>query len=139
MRNRNLSRLSLSLLCLTWLLSACEGPTPVMPEQTWEGTSIDVETRPPRLEKGMNEFLIIASKDVKGRSIPVHDLIISLAINDTGQWQQAIQDGHVGAYRRAMRVTDPATDVLLVRIEQGNRSGILRFPLNEQHLPSQSQ
>ena len=87
----------------------------------------------------MNEFLIIASKDVKGRSIPVHDLIISLAINDTGQWQQAIQDGHVGAYRRAMRVTDPATDVLLVRIEQGNRSGILRFPLNEQHLPSQSQ
>lgn len=137
MRNRNLSRLSLSLLCLTMLLSACEGPTPVMPVQTWEGTSIEVETRPPRLEKGMNEFLIIASKNIKGRSIPVHDLIVSLAINDTGKWQQAIQDGHVGAYRRAMRVSDPASDVLLVRLEQGNRSGILRFPLNEQRIPAQ--
>jgi len=137
MRNRNLSRLSLSLLCLTMLLSACEGPTPVMPVQTWEGTSIEVETRPPRLEKGMNEFLIIASKNIKGRSIPVHDLIVSLAINDTGKWQQAIQDGHVGAYRRAMRVSDHASDVLLVRLEQGNRSGILRFPLNEQRIPAQ--
>jgi len=124
-----------SVLCLALLLTACGGPTPVLPTQTWQGIHINVETRPERLGKGMNEFLVLASKT--DRDIPVHDLIISLAINDSRQWQQAIQDGHVGAYRRAMRVTDPASDVLLVRIEQGKQSGILRFPLKEQRVPSQ--
>lgn len=129
--------LALSLLCLTLTLVACGGPTPVLPPQTWEGIRIEVETRPERLEKGMNEFLILASKEIKGRNIPVHDLIISLAMNGTGQWQQAIQDGHVGAYRRALRVSDPASDVLLVRIDRGDQTGILRFPLKDQRIPSQ--
>ena len=135
MRNLSLKHLRLPLLCLALLLTACGGPVPVLPAQTWEGIRINIETRPERLEKGMNEFLVIASKT--DRNIPVHDLIISLAINDSGQWQQAIQDGHVGAYRRAMRVSDPASDVLLVRIEHGNQSGVLRFPLRDQRVPSQ--
>jgi len=122
-------------LCLTLLITACGGPTPVLPSQSWEGIRINVETRPERLQKGMNEFLVLASKT--DRDIPVHDLIISLAINDSEQWQQAIQDGHVGAYRRAMRVMDPTSDVLLVRIERGKETGILRFPLREQHVSSQ--
>lgn len=77
----------------------------------------------------MNEFLVIATR---GRAKPAHDLIVSLSINDTESWQQAIQDGHVGVYRRAIAVPDPVNDVLFVRIEHDNREGILRFPLDMQ-------
>jgi hypothetical protein len=116
-------------------LSACGGPVPEMPAQTWEGMRIQIETRPPQLEKGMNEFLVVASRG-KDKNIPAHDLIVSLAINDSDHWEQAIQDGFVGVYRRAMLVSDPANDVLLVRIEHKNSEGVLRFPLNEQRVPS---
>ncbi len=118
----------ISSLCL--ILSACDStPVPSMPAQTWEDVKIQVETRPSQISRGMNEFLIIASRE--GRK-PVHNLIITLRINEEGRWNQAIQDGHVGVYRRAIAVGDPGTDVLYVRIERDNRQAILRFPLNEQ-------
>lgn len=118
-----------SVLLLAMLLAACGSSGPSFPPQTWEDVQIELETRPPRLEEGMNEFLVIATR---GHARPAHDLLVSLAINNTDHWQQAIQDGHVGAYRRAMRVSDPASDVLFVRIEHDSREGILRFPLGEQ-------
>ena len=137
MRNRKLAYLILPLiLSLALLLTACEGPVPEMPAQTWKGIRVEVETRPQKLGIGMNEFLIVASRGT-GRGIPAHDLIVSLSINDAGNWEQAIQDGFVGVYRRAIRVADPAHDVLLVRLEHGDDSGILRFPLNEQKIPAQ--
>jgi hypothetical protein len=137
MQNPKLHYLILPVIfVLALLLSACEGPVPEMPAQTWKGIRIQIETRPPQLGIGMNEFLVVASRGT-GRGIPAHDLIVSLAVNDTGHWEQAIQDGFVGVYRRAMRVPDPASDVLLVRIEHGGDSGILRFPLNEQKMPVQ--
>jgi hypothetical protein len=137
MQNRKLHNLILPVIfVLALLLTACEGPEPEMPAQTWKGIRIQVETRPPQMGIGMNEFLVVASRGT-GRGIPAHDLIVSLAINDTGHWEQAIQDGFVGVYRRAMRVSDPSSDILLVRIERGDDSGILRFPLNEQRVPAQ--
>ena len=136
MRNRNLNYPRFFLLFLSIALMACEGPVPELPTQTWENMRIQIETRPSRLEKGMNEFLVVASKG-EGKGIPAHDLIVSLAINDADHWEQAIQDGFVGVYRRAMFVSDPVNDVLLVRIEHDKREGILRFPLNEQKLPSE--
>lgn len=136
MHNRNLNYPRFFLFFLSLALMACEGPMPEMPAQTWDNMRIQIETRPPRLQKGMNEFLVVASKG-KDNGIPAHDLIVSLAINDSDHWEQAIQDGFVGVYRRAMPVSDPANDVLLVRIEHDKREGILRFPLNEQKLPSQ--
>lgn len=122
------------LFCLALLIGACEGPVPTMPSQTWNDIRVSVETRPPQAGVGMNEFLIVASRG-KDRDIPAHDLIVSLAINDGGHWEQAIQDGFVGVYRRAMKVSDPRRDVLLVRLEHGKDSALLRFPLSEQRLP----
>lgn len=123
-----------ALLSLATLLLACGGAGPSFPPQQWEDIQIDLETRPPQLEPGMNEFLVIATRD---RAKPAHDLIVSLAINDTEGWQQAIQDGHVGVYRRAIAVPDPVNDVLFVRIEHDNRQGILRFPLGTQQAPDE--
>lgn len=101
----------------------------VMPAKTWEDITIQVETRPPLLEKGMNEFLVIATKTDKR---PAHNLVVSLRINDSGPWHQAIQDGEVGVYRRAINTSMPKTDVLFVRLVRDNREGILEFPLGEQ-------
>lgn len=129
MRNLNSFLPGWALLWTAALLSGCGSSVPVLPPQTWEDVQINVETRPPQLEPGMNEFLVIATR---GQRKPAFDLMVSFAINNTERWQQAIQDGHVGAYRRAIRVGDPATDVLYVRIEHDNREGILRFPLSEQ-------
>lgn len=123
-----------ALLCLTMMLMACgSSGGPSFPPQQWEDVKIELETRPPKLEPGMNEFLVIATR---GHTRPAHDLIVSLAINDTERWQQAIQDGHIGVYRRAIPVPDPTNDVLFVRIEHDNREGILRFPLGAQGAPS---
>ena len=136
MQNRKLTWLFLALIWgVVASLTACEGTTPQMPAQSWKGIRVEIETRPPQLGVGMNEFLVIASRG-QGRGVPAHDLIISLAVNNTERWEQAIQDGFVGVYRRAMRIADPAHDVLLVRIEHGGDSGILRFPLNEQKVAS---
>lgn len=136
MRNRNRFIASFYLLCLATALSACGGPIPEIPAQTWNGIRIKVETRPQQVGIGMNEFLIVASEG-KNHNFPAHDLIVSLAINDSEHWEQAIQDGFVGVYRRAIRVSDPAKDVLLVRLQRNNDSGILQFPLSEQHVPPQ--
>lgn len=133
MPNPNIFNIGFAL-CLTVLLAACSSSAPAFPPQTWEDVQIRIETRPPQLEKGMNEFLIIATR---GKARPAHDLVVSLAINDMARWHQAIQDGHVGAYRRALRVTDPASDVLFVRIERDNRQGVLRLPLGKQQAPAE--
>lgn len=96
--------------------------------QNWQGIQIEVETRPVIPTVGMNEFLVIATRTVKLRQ-PAHDLIISLRMNDTDPWKQAIQDGYVGVYRRAMPVEDPARESVQVRVEARESQAILKFPV----------
>jgi hypothetical protein len=96
------------------------------PPQIWEDLIIQVETRPARVEEGMIEFLIIASREPRR---PAHNLLVFISIDDTGAWQQAIQDGHMGVYRRALPVTDPENNVLNVRIRYDDRERIMHFPL----------
>lgn len=104
----------------------CQQETPLLPPQMWEKVEVQVETRPPLVEKGMNEFLIIATRE---RRKPAHDLIVSLRVDADSKWHQAIQDGHVGVYRRAIAVRDPANATLHVRLQQGTQEAQLRFPL----------
>lgn len=122
----------LALALLGVLVTACSEPIPRLPDQSWADINVTIETRPPALQPGMNEIVVIASRSAGG---PAHDLIVSLRVNE-GRWHQAIQDGHVGAYRRAVMVGNPEADVLFVKIEDDNREGLLRFPLGEQRLPT---
>jgi hypothetical protein len=94
--------------------------------QTWGDVQIEVETRPPLVEPGMNEFLVYATR---GKRKPVFDLIVSLRVDEEERWFQAIQDGHVGVYRRAVSVPQPATATLHVRVQQGESATELHFPL----------
>ncbi len=77
----------------------------------------------------MNEFLVMVT-DRRGR--PAYDLIVSLRADDQDEWKQAIQDGQVGVYRRAVRVGAGARSVLQVRMKRNGIEETLYFPLQVQ-------
>jgi len=120
------SRVCLILL-LPLLLSACSDASFSLGEQSWEEVQFVVETRPSPPVQGMNEFLVIATGQNRRKA---HDLIISLRTDPKAPWKQAIQDGHVGVYRKALPISDVMTDVLYVHIRQrSGAEGELAFPL----------
>lgn len=116
------------LLVIALLLSACGGKSaPALGPQVWEDVQFVVETRPSPPTPGMTEFLVIATNR---NHTQAHDLLVSLRVDDGGEWKQAIQDGFVGVYRRALPLRDVAHDVLYVQVhKKGGGDGYLQFPL----------
>lgn len=112
------------------LLSGCAGGenTYSFPVKQWDDIEVTIETRPPEVKKGVIEFLVMAA--VKGRK-PESGLVVSLRMEGEEKWQQAIQDGFIGVYRRVVRVNDPARDVLAVKLRRKKTDDekILYFPL----------
>ena len=90
---------------------------------------IEVQCRPTPVKIGMNEFLILAT-DTNGA--PAHDLLVDIRMHDDDIWQQAIQDGFSGVYRKAIGV-DSLNDKLQVRIKHNEKLTVLRFPLKRVH------
>ena len=114
-------------LFLLGALSACSGDQAVdIPVQKWHEVEVRVEVRPSPPRAGMSEFLVMTTGE-RGR--PVYDLIVSLRTNDQDEWKQAIQDGQVGVFRRAVDVESGARSVLQVQIKRKDEEGVLRFPL----------
>lgn len=113
---------------LGFFLMSCgvDNQAPSIPSQTWKAIEVSVETRPVVVAPGMNEFLVITTRKPKR---PVFDLVVSMRMNESDPWKQAIQDGHVGVYRRSLMVTDPAAQTLFVHIKQKEEETVLRFPL----------
>jgi hypothetical protein len=97
--------------------------------QEWEGLQFVVESRPSPIRVGMNEFIVIASRD---EYKPGVGLVVSLQVSKEDKWRQAIQDGFTGVYRRAVRVTDPQRDVLAVHVRKGEEAETtLYFPFGQ--------
>jgi len=123
---------SLKVLLMLLFISACSGERMKMPAQQWDNTTFEVETRPTRAVSGMNEFLVIASRNGKR----VSEIIVSIQIMGTGEWRQAIQDGHIGVFRRSLFVRNPKEHSLLVRVRHADQENkeetILEFPLRDQ-------
>lgn len=111
------------MLCF---LSACSAPEVWAPEpQQWGEFNISLETRPEVMRQGMNEFLLIVNR--KGqRHIP--DLLIKIRTPSSG-WKQAMPDGALGIYRRALLVNDMKHDQLYVRLSYHGKEGALTFDL----------
>jgi len=109
------------------MLSACSSSTPtwVAPEQTWGDFKIHFETRPDVLRLGMNEFLVFVNRQGK-KHIP--DLLVKIRINNGGI-QQAMPDGALGIYRRALYVHDLKHDHLHVLLSFHGQQGELVFPI----------
>ncbi len=103
----------------------------ILEPQHWNEDEILVEIRPGAPRKGMNEFVVVATNYNTG--VPGYQYIVSLRMNNDDQWQQMIQDGHSGVYRRAIAVQDPANGVLIVQLrhkKEQSKITELRFPLS---------
>jgi len=87
---------------------------------------IRIETRPSPPRSGLVEILAIVTGP---HGAPVHDLIISMRTADGDPWVQAIQDGHLGVYRRAAKIGIGERSVLQLQIQLGMEQDLLRFPL----------
>jgi len=115
------------ILCILATLFACSAdehawaPTP----QIWQDMSIRVETRPSVLRPGMNEFLVIANRQQRGFT---SDLMVDVR-TDHSNWKQAMPDGALGVYRRALPVKDVQHDHLYVRLKRKGKMGEMTFKL----------
>jgi hypothetical protein len=119
----------LVILLIPLLFSACAGDEDVrLGPQVWNDISFIVESRPSPIRQGMNEFIVIASRE---HVRPGVGLVVYMRTDDQDEWRQAIQDGFTGVYRRAVMVNDPRSDVLQVRIRRNKEKDetVLRFPL----------
>jgi hypothetical protein len=114
-------------LPLVLALAACgsSAPTgPGIPEQHWKNLLVQVESRPP-VPQGRSEFLVILTDE---RNHPAWNCLVSLRSSPQEPWVQAIQDGRVAVYRRAL-VIDENHSRLQVQIERGAERGYLEFSL----------
>ncbi len=105
------------LVALCVLLAGCGGGEDAYlpPEQIWNDWHVRVEVRPEPLRQGMNEFLVIIS-DAHGVR-PMKGMLVKIR-TPVSDWIQAMPDGAVGVYRRALPVGDAAHAVLYVRIRE---------------------
>lgn len=111
-------------------LAACgEPPGAQLPPQKWQGLDVSVESRPNPPHAGMNEFLVMVA-DARGR--PAYNLVVSLRASPKDEWKQAIEDGQVGVYRRAVKLESAANPVIQVQLKLKDTEGVLAFPLNTQ-------
>jgi len=101
--------------------------------QKWGDFNLRLETRPEVMRQGMNEFLLIV--DRKGqRHIP--DLLVQIR-TPSSKWKQAMPDGALGIYRRALLVNDMQHDQLYVRLSYHGKEGALTFDLFPENTPTQ--
>ncbi len=115
------------LVIAVFLLTACsvEEKAWSPPSQQWQNMSIHVETRPAVIREGMNEFLIIADRQQRGFS---SDLMVDVR-TDHSNWKQAMPDGALGVFRRALPVKDVQHDHLYVRLVRKGQQREMMFSL----------
>jgi hypothetical protein len=77
----------------------------------------------------MKELLVFVNRS---RGLPAWDCRVDLRTSDADPWKPAIEDGHVGVYRRATRVDAGEHSVLQVWIRAEGNETVLRFPLSVQ-------
>ncbi|OIO70058.1 MAG: hypothetical protein AUJ56_06275 [Zetaproteobacteria bacterium CG1_02_49_23] len=94
--------------------------------QTWQDLEIKIETRPTQLRVGMNEFLVIANRQQRGFS---SDLMVDVR-TDHSDWKQAMPDGALGVFRKALPVKDVQKDRLYVKLKRRGESTELMFALS---------
>jgi len=109
------------------LLAACSSDDVAWspPQQVWNDLAIHIETRPTVLRPGMNEFLIIANRQQHSFS---SDLMIDVR-TENSDWRQAMPDGALGVFRRALPVRDVQRDHLFVRLVRKGEQHEMVFAL----------
>jgi hypothetical protein len=94
--------------------------------QHWKDADVRIETHPNPPLAGMSEIVVIVTGS-RGR--PIQDLTVSMRASESMPWVQAIQDGLIGVYRRAVDIGDGESIILQVRLQQGSDEQVMRFPI----------
>jgi hypothetical protein len=114
-------------LITTCLVACSDGADQiVIPMQHWGNTDVRVETHPNPPVAGMSEIVVIAT-GLHGRPVP--DLTVSLRGDPSMPWVQAIQDGLIGVYRRAIDIGNGQDAVVQVKLQRGQEEKVLLFPV----------
>lgn len=115
-------------LFLIGLLAACHSDAKriSIPVQHWKDMDVRIETHPNPPLAGMSDVVVIVT-GLRGK--PISDLTVSLRGDDSMSWVQAIQDGFIGVYRRAIDLGDKDQAVVRVKIQQGEVETVLNFPV----------
>lgn len=96
-----------------------------IPAQHWNEMVVRIETHPNPPLAGMSEIVVIVTGP---RGKPEGDLTVSLRGSESMPWVQAIQDGFIGVYRRAIDIGDGETAEVQVLLQQGAAQKVLLFP-----------
>jgi len=92
----------------------------------WGSYDVTVETRPWPPRAGQNEVVVMIVGD---HHQPIYDALVTMRAQATSPWVQAIEDGHVGVYRRAVRFTADGQNNLQIQLQRGDERGVLDFPV----------
>jgi hypothetical protein len=108
-------------------LAACndEAKPLQIPSQHWKENVVRIETHPNPPLAGMSEVVVIVTGP-HGR--PTGNLIVSLRGGESQPWTQAIQDGFIGVYRRAVDIGESNSAAVQVRLQEGSEEKVLLFP-----------
>lgn len=117
---------ALGSVSLGLALGGCGGATQDTPTEHWRDLQVHVESRSYGPIQGMKELLVFVNR---GEVLPAWDCRVELRTSDADPWKQAIEDGHVGVYRRALTVDADQHSVLQVRISAEGNETVLHFPL----------
>lgn len=94
--------------------------------QPWGSFNVAVEVRPAPPRPGHNEVVVIITGE---HHRPVYDALVSVRADSRQDWVQAIEDGHVGVYRRAVSFGRNPVVTLQVRLQRADNQSILEFPV----------
>ena len=126
LRDRLLRDRRAALPVMVLALCGCSGDTQDSPTENWRDLQVHVESRSYGPIPGMRELLVFVNRD---RVLPAWDCRVDLRTSDADPWKQAIEDGHVGVYRRAAKVDEREHSVLQVWIRAEGSETVLRIPL----------
>ncbi|MGA2776413.1 MAG: hypothetical protein ABSF94_02575 [Steroidobacteraceae bacterium] len=107
-------------------LAGCSGDTLDSPTLTWRDLQVHVESRSYGPIPDTKELLVFVNRN---RVLPAWDCRVDLRTSDQDPWKQAIEDGHVGVYRRAAKVDAGEHSVVQVWIRTEGSETVLRIPL----------
>ena len=92
----------------------------------WGSYDVTVESRPWPPRQGQNEIVVMI---VGEHHQPIYDALVTMRAQDSSPWVQAIEDGHVGVYRRAVRFAADGQSNLQIQLQRGDEKTVLDFPV----------
>lgn len=116
---------SLALLAAI-ALGGCSDDFARIGSAPWGAYEVAVEIRPSPPRTGRDEVVVILSGE---HHRPVYDALVSVRARADQEWVQAIEDGHVGVYRRAVDFGNRPAATLEVLLQRGGEQTVVSFPV----------